>query len=571
MAQTILVADDSPTIQRRASGILTNEGLEVVTVPNGVAAIRKLPTVKPQLILADVSMPGKDGYEVCEFVKNSPELSHVPVVLIFSELEPYQKDRGALVRADGQVKKPFDDNDLIATVTRLLAQSEESKVLPPISPLPNLTYESPHMPESAESSSEPEEQPEPNLISLSEGVAFTEFFGEADNSVLHEAELGSSPGQEPEIFQFDSSDGRTTAQKDLFVTGSSSEAGQETSGTATLSESNDIEGAAPAAQHWSDELNASGVSPEPIDLAGNVPVESSAQKSVGETASQFAEFDFASQQPVSGASIEFAETPTETLDTTAAATEVEPPRAVSTGGEVSAIEPEDSSHKPHTLRDASGMEVHFLDRSTEQPAPVSAAVPVSAAEPVAFSASSDPAMDASVKAKIAGPEVQLETEPISKSFGVEVEPPGFEEKAPAPSLVTESKLSEETIETPGYAEPGPLLGVEPALADSVADSKNAAEAGDETKAEMTAAFSVPTETPAAAPAPAETQFTSPLAVEAPENREEGHKQFDPEMIYSIVHKVVLRMSPPALMPEALEEVARRLAAEVTTELESEPC
>ena len=61
MARTVLVADDSPTHQRKANGILTGEGLQVVTVSNGVAAIKKLPTVKPMVVLADVSMPGKDG------------------------------------------------------------------------------------------------------------------------------------------------------------------------------------------------------------------------------------------------------------------------------------------------------------------------------------------------------------------------------------------------------------------------------------------------------------------------------------------------------------------------------
>ena len=77
MARLILVADDSPTIQRRAQGILQGEGFVVETVPNGVAAIRKLPQLRPVLVLADVSMPGKDGYEVCDFVKTSKDLHHV--------------------------------------------------------------------------------------------------------------------------------------------------------------------------------------------------------------------------------------------------------------------------------------------------------------------------------------------------------------------------------------------------------------------------------------------------------------------------------------------------------------
>jgi CheY-like chemotaxis protein len=127
--RTVLVADDSPTIQSKAKGILTGEGLDVVTVSNGVAAIKKLPTVKPLLVLADVAMPGKDGYEVCDFVKNSPDLRHIPVLLIFSDSDPYNEEQGSRCHADGRIQKmaagkPFDPEQLITTVNRFLAQAE---------------------------------------------------------------------------------------------------------------------------------------------------------------------------------------------------------------------------------------------------------------------------------------------------------------------------------------------------------------------------------------------------------------------------------------------------------------
>ena len=121
MARLILIADDSPIIQRKAQRILQDEGFEVQTVSNGVAAVKKLPVIQPVLVLADVSMPGKDGYEVCEFVKTSPGLRHVPVLLVGSDLEPYDEQRGARVRADGIIKKPFSSHDLIAMVKRFAA------------------------------------------------------------------------------------------------------------------------------------------------------------------------------------------------------------------------------------------------------------------------------------------------------------------------------------------------------------------------------------------------------------------------------------------------------------------
>lgn len=192
MARTVMVADDSPTIQTKAKGILTGEGLEVVTVSNGVAAIKKLPTVKPLLILADVSMPGKDGYEVCEFVKNSPEFSHVPVILVFSDMEPYDENRGRRVGADATVRKrsgvrdPFDHDELISTVKRLLAQAEMAAPKVQAAPAPPPpTFVTEPVDVEPEISTRPIE---PDLAALEEGVAFTTAFSEEPAAVAPPSE-----------------------------------------------------------------------------------------------------------------------------------------------------------------------------------------------------------------------------------------------------------------------------------------------------------------------------------------------------------------------------------------------
>ena len=176
MARTVLVADDSPTHQRTANGILAGEGFEVITVSNGVAAIKKLPALKPMVVLADVSMPGKDGYEVCEFVKSSPELRHVPVLLIASDMEPYDQARAARVGADGMVKKPFGRDALVAAVNKFLAQYEavapraQVAIAQPVAPAPPLPAPEP-APEEEEVGAKDESF---ELGALSEGVAFAE-------------------------------------------------------------------------------------------------------------------------------------------------------------------------------------------------------------------------------------------------------------------------------------------------------------------------------------------------------------------------------------------------------------
>lgn len=144
MARRVLVADDSPTVQRRARDTLAAEGIDVVTVSNGVAAIKKLRDVNPLLVLADISMPGKDGYEVCDFVKSTPEWRHVPVLLVVGADEPYDEPRSVRVGADGSIKKPFDRDELVSTVTKFLSQAEKAAPPPPApapAPFPALVTE----------------------------------------------------------------------------------------------------------------------------------------------------------------------------------------------------------------------------------------------------------------------------------------------------------------------------------------------------------------------------------------------------------------------------------------------
>ncbi|HEY7911150.1 MAG TPA: response regulator, partial [Blastocatellia bacterium] len=72
MASRILLADDSITIQKVVNRAFADEGIEVVAVSNGDHAERQLAEVNPDLVLADIFMPGKNGYELCEFIKKSP-------------------------------------------------------------------------------------------------------------------------------------------------------------------------------------------------------------------------------------------------------------------------------------------------------------------------------------------------------------------------------------------------------------------------------------------------------------------------------------------------------------------
>ena len=117
----ILVADDNSNVQKTVALALANLGVEVVAVNNGEAAVKKLPDVMPDLVLADIFMPVRNGYEVCEYVKKDSRFSRIPVVLLVGAFDPLDEREAQRVGADGILKKPFVPPDpLIAMVKTLL-------------------------------------------------------------------------------------------------------------------------------------------------------------------------------------------------------------------------------------------------------------------------------------------------------------------------------------------------------------------------------------------------------------------------------------------------------------------
>jgi len=137
MAKTLLLADDSVTIQKVVNISFASENVTLVTVDNGDDAVERARETRPDLILADVVMPGKSGYEVCEAVKADPELCHIPVLLLSGTFEAFDEERAAQIGAAGHVAKPFEAQTLVDRVNQLLAQA------PPPAPAPAATAPTP--------------------------------------------------------------------------------------------------------------------------------------------------------------------------------------------------------------------------------------------------------------------------------------------------------------------------------------------------------------------------------------------------------------------------------------------
>jgi CheY-like chemotaxis protein len=120
--QTLLLADDSLTIQRVIELTFAGEDIKVVAVSDGDQAIARLDTEPPDIVLADVGMPGRSGYDVAQHVKQSPALAHIPVVLLTGAFEPVDSARAAAVGCDAVLAKPFDPQLVIGRVRELLGR-----------------------------------------------------------------------------------------------------------------------------------------------------------------------------------------------------------------------------------------------------------------------------------------------------------------------------------------------------------------------------------------------------------------------------------------------------------------
>jgi CheY-like chemotaxis protein len=167
----ILVADDNSHIQRMVGLVLKDQGIDVVAVGNGEAAVRKISDMRPDLVLADVFMPVRSGYEVCEFVKSDRSLSHIPVILLVGAFDPLDEQEAQRVGADGVLKKPFvPPEPLISMVKSALSRSSVSPIQ---ASAPAIAHEVP--PSAAEAPSQDPYPPAPQPVKIPEGSTLLAF------------------------------------------------------------------------------------------------------------------------------------------------------------------------------------------------------------------------------------------------------------------------------------------------------------------------------------------------------------------------------------------------------------
>ena len=127
MPYKILVIDDEPDITNLAKLVLEKKGYQVTTASGGDEALHRADAEIPDLILLDVVMPGKSGFEVCKILKAQVKTRHIPVVLFTALGRDVDKKLGKEAGAEGYFTKPFTPESLVAEVDRYLSQARTDK------------------------------------------------------------------------------------------------------------------------------------------------------------------------------------------------------------------------------------------------------------------------------------------------------------------------------------------------------------------------------------------------------------------------------------------------------------
>ena len=127
----LLLSDDSITIQKLVELTFSDEGVKVICVSNGREALERLEEFVPDIVLADVFMPHVSGYEVCEYIKQSENLKHIPVMLLVGSFEPFDEAEARRVGANDTLTKPFQSiRRLLEKVGVLVAERPPQEQIP---------------------------------------------------------------------------------------------------------------------------------------------------------------------------------------------------------------------------------------------------------------------------------------------------------------------------------------------------------------------------------------------------------------------------------------------------------
>ena len=126
MAKKVLIADDEPNIVAALEYLLQRSGYEVRSAANGEEALRQVEAFGPDLVLLDVMMPQKSGYDVCQRIRERPEWSRIRILMLSAKGREAEVSKGLSLGADLYITKPFSNAELVARIGELLGEPGSS-------------------------------------------------------------------------------------------------------------------------------------------------------------------------------------------------------------------------------------------------------------------------------------------------------------------------------------------------------------------------------------------------------------------------------------------------------------
>lgn len=120
MKKKILIADDERNIVTALEFLLQRSGYEVYIARNGEDALKLVEEHKPELVLLDVMMPVKSGYEVCQRMRERADLRHIKIIMLTAKGRDVEMSKGLAIGADLYITKPFSTQELVAKINALL-------------------------------------------------------------------------------------------------------------------------------------------------------------------------------------------------------------------------------------------------------------------------------------------------------------------------------------------------------------------------------------------------------------------------------------------------------------------
>lgn len=118
----ILIVDDEPNIVMSLEYLLRRKNFDVFIARNGTEALESLGKSKPDLVLLDIMMPDVDGYEICEYIKSTPDMRHIKVIFLSAKSKKSDIEKGLELGADLYMVKPFSNKELVQNINDLLVE-----------------------------------------------------------------------------------------------------------------------------------------------------------------------------------------------------------------------------------------------------------------------------------------------------------------------------------------------------------------------------------------------------------------------------------------------------------------